>query len=294
MAEQGYPPGPASSRLGRAGSSVDPSWVELDDLLHGRAGPTPSLAAHDDAWAEGTGSIDPAPGPAGAPAERPEGDGHRHDDRSADRPARAGGPGSGRDPVTGLYVTSTWAAVVRSEDARRLRYARPAAVLQLEVRESAAISDRFGPGASERALMLLVGVLSGQTRRSDAYARVERWRIEGLLPETWGDGLAAYIARLRRSYDAAAGPALPLGLAVGLVAAGSGEPLGTALARAKDAMHRDSRRTPVERPGPPGSSPGDPGAAVVAALRGLEQLRREALVSEAEYRAKREAILARL
>lgn len=247
----------------------DARWGAIDLLLHGDAvGERPAPAG------AGGGGTGPSVGPA-APDRR-----------------RVGGAttSSGPDRPRPFYGPREWTVVLEAESARRLRYERPCLVLQAEIRGIAAIAERFGAPSAERLVAILADQLR-RTRRTDLYARTDRWRFQGLLTETGAAGIDAYVGRLRRGYGLATGPALPLGLSVGIVAPEPGERLVATVGRAEQAMYGDAHRRDdaPARPAAPGGR-----RDVREALRELEELRLEGLVTAEEYRDKRVEVLARL
>ena len=140
-----------------------------------------------------------------------------HPDRGRARPASD-------DPFLGLVPRLEWTAALEHEERRRARYARPAAVVAVEL------------GAShdpERTARLAARLLRRTSRDTDRIARVGPRRFHVLLPETAERGARRYADRLEAAW-AAARPELGGPVAMTIAAAGTrqDEPLTATLARA--------------------------------------------------------------
>ena len=213
------------------------------------------------------------------------------------------GAGSGRaalvpsiaDELTGLYLREAWAGVLAAEDARWMRYRRPCQVIQLEVSGIAAVADRLGEAFAQRLLTLLAEILRDETRQGDLYARSDRWRIQGMMPEQEPDRGRDIEERIRDRFRSRLGPELPFGLLIGMASPTATGGISEALGTAERAMRPGDRPEEGAAPTGSGAVPGSGRpAGVHDGLVELGSLRGDGLITEEEFRLKRAEILARL
>jgi len=200
-------------------------------------------------------------------------------------PSASASTGLAPDPLTGLDGTTVWSRIIEIENARLLRYRRPATVVVAEVVGLRRLEERLGSEAVDRLLPVVADAFRREARSSDLVARIGQNRFAAFLPETDETQASNYVERIRLVCEPwLASSAVPLRLAVGWSSPTAASDLEFAIQRAAERMH-DDRRLPgksirparvaparfVSRPPPsPGSadSPGGLEAGVPAAETG--------------------------
>jgi diguanylate cyclase (GGDEF)-like protein len=108
-------------------------------------------------------------------------------------------PAPGRtDPLTGMLLPGEWNRMVADEDARILRYGRPATIVLLELDGLDRLVAALGQEAGDRILPAMADTLSRQARGSDHIARLGPGRFGVLLPETGEVEAVNYVERVRQ------------------------------------------------------------------------------------------------
>ena len=124
-----------------------------------------------------------------------------------------------------------WDVALHHEDARFVRYGRPATVLVIELRAVAPeVLDRLGPRVGS--------IIREHARETDLVARVSRDRFHVLLPETLDADAAAFFERVTTATDALFGSDAdrPLTIVGAAVTPARGGTLAEALRRAGDGL----------------------------------------------------------
>jgi diguanylate cyclase (GGDEF)-like protein len=252
---------------------------DLAEFLSSRASITPQVAGFGFAP-----SHDGDDGPARPVAtDRAEGSGVL---------ARVSGPSSGQsaelaqDPLTGLEGPASWSRIMEIENARLLRYRRPATVVMAEVEGLRRLSERLGDEPVDRLLPVIADAFRREARSSDWVARVGKSRFAAFLPETDEIQAINYIERIRLVCEPwLASSAVPLRLAIGWSSPSASSDLEFAFQRAEERMHSD-RRMPGKPIQPPHVAPArvvalPPGSQGTAAAEGAGA-ERESAVPPAE------------
>jgi len=197
------------------------------------------------------------------------------------------GPTPWVDQATGAYRAPMWALFVARAAAEWERFGRAMVVVQLEVAGHREIAERLGGAAASHVMAELASAAHTTTRASDAYGRVQTWRLQGLLPETDASGGERCAERIGDAFRLRLGSSLPIRLLVGTAPAVVGRSIPDALGEAERTMYDELPRSdPAVKASPPGS--------VRQALLELDGLRADGSIGDAEYEAMRSAILARL
>jgi diguanylate cyclase (GGDEF)-like protein len=171
--------------------------------------------------------------------------------------ARVSAPSTGQsielaqDPLTGLEGPASWSRIMEIENARLLRYRRPATVVMAEVEGLRLLAERLGDEPVDRLLPVIADALRREARSSDWVARVGKSRFAAFLPETDEIQAINYVERIRLVCEPwLASSAVPLRLAIGWSSPGASSDLELAFQRAEERMHSDRRM-----PGKPMQSP---------------------------------------
>jgi diguanylate cyclase (GGDEF)-like protein len=167
-------------------------------------------------------------------------------------PQSSSGAGSlGADPLTGLEGPNGWSRIVEIENARLLRYRRPATVVMAEVEGLGRLADRLGDEPVERLLPVIADAFRHEARSSDWIARIGMSRFAAFLPETDEIQAINYVERVRIVCEPwLASAAVPLRLAIGWSSPAASTDLEYAILRAEERMHAD-RRMPGKSLQPP-------------------------------------------
>jgi len=159
------------------------------------------------------------------------------------------------DPLTGLEGPASWSRIVEIENARLLRYRRPAAVVMAEVEGLQRLAERLGDEPADRLLPVIADALRREARSSDWVARLGSGRFAVFLAETDEIQAINYVERIRVSCEPwLASSAVPLRLAIGWSSPSASTDLEHAIGDAEARMHVD-RRVPGKSPQPPRSGP---------------------------------------
>jgi diguanylate cyclase (GGDEF)-like protein len=170
-------------------------------------------------------------------------------------PSASASTGRALDPLTGLECTTSWSQIIEIENARLLRYRRPATVVVAEVEGLRRLEERLGNEPVDRLLPAVADAFRRESRSSDWIARIGRGRFAAFLPETDEIQAINYVERIRLVCDPwLASSAVPLRLAVGWSCPTAASDLEFALQRAEQRMHAD-RRLPGRSIRPPSVAP---------------------------------------
>jgi diguanylate cyclase (GGDEF)-like protein len=159
------------------------------------------------------------------------------------------------DPLTGLDGTVIWSRIIEMENARLLRYRRPATVVVAEVDGLRRLEERLGEEPVDRLLPVVADAFRRESRSSDWIARIGHSRFAAFLPETDEIQAINFVERIRLVCEPwLASAAVPLRLAVGWSSPTASSDLEFALRRAEERMHAD-RRMPGKSIQPPRVAP---------------------------------------
>ncbi len=144
------------------------------------------------------------------------------------------------DPLTGLANRRAFFDTLEIEVARSRRYARPLALLMIDVDGLRAVNDTRGHPAGDKLLAALAAILREGVREVDLPARYGGDEFAVLLPETTLDGAAIAAERLRVAVAGASfDDGLALTLSLGVAATPPLDPEGENLvAQADAALYR--------------------------------------------------------
>jgi diguanylate cyclase (GGDEF)-like protein len=170
-------------------------------------------------------------------------------------PSPSGLAGLTVDPLTGLDGTVIWSRIIEMENARLLRYRRPATVVVAEVDGLRRLEERLGEEPVDRLLPVVADAFRREARSSDWIARIGHSRFAAFLPETDEIQAINFVERIRLVCEPwLASAAVPLRLAVGWSSPTASSDLEFALQRAEERMHAD-RRMPGKSIQPPRVAP---------------------------------------
>jgi len=150
---------------------------------------------------------------------------------------------TGTDPLTGLRDAASFAMLVGLEDARVVRYHRPATIVVLELDGLDRLVDRLGPDARDRVVPALADTIRRLARGADIVARLGPGRFGVLLPET--DEIAAinFVERVRKASELwLESGAMALRLAIGWAGTTGDPTLADAQRLAVERMYAELRR----------------------------------------------------
>jgi diguanylate cyclase (GGDEF)-like protein len=146
------------------------------------------------------------------------------------------------DLLTGLEGPASWTRIMEIENARLLRYRRPATVVMAEVEGLRRLAERMGDEPVDRLLPVIADALRREARSSDWVARVGKSRFAAFLPETDEIQAINYVERIRLECEPwLASSAVPLRLAIGWSSPGASSDLEYAFQQAEERMHADRR-----------------------------------------------------
>jgi diguanylate cyclase (GGDEF)-like protein len=150
------------------------------------------------------------------------------------------------DPATGLVSRLAWQDIVHREDDRFTRYDRPLTVVIAELDGLDSLAASFGEGLADRLVPSVALAFLRNARAADVFARTERARLVGLLPETDEVAAVNYIERVREECDTwlEAG-ALAVRLAIGWAQPRPGQHIADALRTAEERMNAERRHSAV-------------------------------------------------
>lgn len=147
------------------------------------------------------------------------------------------------DPLTGMLLPGEWNRMVADEDARILRYGRPATIVLLELDGLDRLVSALGQEAGDRILPAMADTLSRQARGSDHVARLGPGRFGVLLPETSEVEAVNYVERVRQVCELwLESGAIALRLAIGWASPASETSLVDAYVEAQERMFVELRR----------------------------------------------------
>ncbi|MDG4553030.1 MAG: PAS domain S-box protein [Candidatus Competibacter sp.] len=147
------------------------------------------------------------------------------------------------DPLTGLANRRHFLAQVEHELERFQRYAKPAALLMLDLDHFKRVNDRHGHASGDRVLQHFTAVAQQTLRKVDLIGRLGGEEFAALLPGTDTEGARCLAERLRECVAAspAAGDAgeISFTVSIGLASfAAADRTANTILARADRALYR--------------------------------------------------------
>lgn len=102
------------------------------------------------------------------------------------------------DGMTGLYNRRHFLALAEVEWARFGRYARPLALLMIDIDLFKSVNDRYGHDVGDEVIKAVAGVLKNKKRASDIAGRLGGEEFALLLPEATLDSACIAAERLRR------------------------------------------------------------------------------------------------
>jgi diguanylate cyclase (GGDEF)-like protein len=173
-------------------------------------------------------------------------------------PAMAVQPGEppGIDAATGFDLASTWARWLSEEEARILRFHRPATIVLIELAGLDRLTERLGDEVATRLIPPLATSIRRDARATDRLARLGPTRFAALLVETNEVAAINYIERIRNDCDLwlEAG-AVALRLSVGWAEIGPERTADVALLDAERRLfaERERARRQLPRPDAPGA-----------------------------------------
>ena len=126
------------------------------------------------------------------------------------------------DALTGLFNMRMFYSFARKEYAQSVRYARPLAVMMVDVDNLKRVNDLYGHDAGNRLIQLVADTLSMRVRDSDVLARYGGDEFALLLPNTDAAGAMQLASRIVSSLSpmtlAVAGERLRVTISVGVAA----------------------------------------------------------------------------
>jgi diguanylate cyclase (GGDEF)-like protein len=102
------------------------------------------------------------------------------------------------DSVTGAYNRRYFVLRLEEEIKRYKRHQEPFAIVIFDLDHFKSINDRFGHLTGDRALQMVGGVLTGQSRGFTVIARLGGDEFAAILPSTPKSGAMSYSERIRR------------------------------------------------------------------------------------------------
>jgi len=146
------------------------------------------------------------------------------------------------DPLTGVPNRRSFEATARREVERARRYAKPFAVLALDIDHFKRINDTYGHDVGDIVLKRLSQICLEKLRVTDFLARLGGEEFAMLLPETDIDAAATLAERLRTAIAttpiATPKGALPITVSLGVAQYAPNEPtIDAALKRADEALY---------------------------------------------------------
>jgi diguanylate cyclase (GGDEF)-like protein len=102
------------------------------------------------------------------------------------------------DGMTGLCNRRHFLALADNEWARFVRYARPLALLMIDIDLFKSVNDRYGHDVGDEVIKSIADVLKTRKRASDIAGRLGGEEFALLLPETMLDNACGVAERLRR------------------------------------------------------------------------------------------------
>jgi diguanylate cyclase (GGDEF)-like protein len=144
------------------------------------------------------------------------------------------------DALTGLPNRRAFDERLALELAGARRYARPLALVMLDLDRFKAVNDRLGHAGGDQVLRAVAGVLDRERRASDLVARHGGEEFAAILPHTGARAAAVWAERVRRAIAASEVPVTAsLGVAaveggIDATAEGLSETADRALYAAKD------------------------------------------------------------
>lgn len=150
------------------------------------------------------------------------------------------------DPLTGLEGPAAWDRLIELENARFVRYRRPATVVIVEVEGLRRLAEKLGNDPVERVLPVIADAFRREARAADLVARIGDDRFAAFLPETDEIQAINYIERVRLVCEPwLASSAVPLRLTMGWSGPTASSDLEYALSRAEERMHADRRMSGI-------------------------------------------------
>jgi len=186
---------------------------------------------------------------------RPVGPGNEVASMAPDRlsvPSVSESSGLGPDPLTGLDGAASWSRTIAIENARLLRYRRPATVVLAEVEGMRLLEERLGSEPVHRLLPVIADAFRREARSADRIARIGYSRFAVFLAETDEIRAINYVDRIQLVCEPwLAASAVPLRLGVGWSSPTPASDLNFALQRAEERLKADLRMADkaIEPPG---------------------------------------------
>jgi diguanylate cyclase (GGDEF)-like protein len=106
------------------------------------------------------------------------------------------------DPLTGLANRRHFLSVAEAEWNRFQRYARPLALLMIDIDHFKTVNDRYGHACGDHVLRAIANACRSGQRTSDAIGRLGGEEFAILLPETEQDAAMHVAERIRQSIEA--------------------------------------------------------------------------------------------
>lgn len=125
------------------------------------------------------------------------------------------------DGLTGIANRRRFDELLAHEVRRASRYARPLALMMIDVDRFKRVNDRYGHASGDRVLRALAGLLAADVRETDTLARYGGEEFAVLLPETRVVAAIQVAEKLRAAVAAtltAGDPPLPITVSVGVAA----------------------------------------------------------------------------
>jgi diguanylate cyclase (GGDEF)-like protein/PAS domain S-box-containing protein len=150
------------------------------------------------------------------------------------------------DPLTGVANRRSFESTARREVERARRYAKPFAVLALDIDHFKRVNDTYGHDIGDIVLKSMAEVCLTKLRATDILARLGGEEFAMLLPETDIEAAATLAERMRVAIEtspiATAKGALPITVSLGVAQHAPNEPtIDAAMKRADEALYEAKR-----------------------------------------------------
>jgi diguanylate cyclase (GGDEF)-like protein len=146
------------------------------------------------------------------------------------------------DPLTGVPNRRSFESTARREVERARRYAKPFAILALDIDHFKRVNDTYGHDIGDIVLKSMAEVCLTKLRATDILARLGGEEFAMLLPETDIEAAATLAERMRMAIEttpiATAKGALPITVSLGVAQHAPNEPtIDAAMKRADEALY---------------------------------------------------------